>query len=261
MVCIDFILPCEDRTFLDTDVMYTLDTRHARPAFYATFVFLMAATILSGCSQDDSCTTLEDCFKGYVCQNSQCIKADAINASDMMQSDMKTDQPGDVDMAVGPSCRRPQGELCVEDEYEKDASFAYTIKPDGWEYVGCKGFRDDAIVGIDKSFSGRLCRTDNTADSFSLGYNRCNAIDFVIVMELTINTPCDPADYEVKWSAECGGQMVCTDTNPQPNVYQRRFVVPRVSSNIPTNLMSVQLKPVTRGVELDYTLTVKTEQP
>lgn len=243
------------------DVMNTHAARFFYPLLYAAVPLFAAVTVLSGCPQDDSCTALEDCFKGYVCQNNQCVKEGSVfNGTDMTPSDMATDQPGGMDMSVAPRCRRPQGELCREDEYERDSNFAFPIKPDGWEYVGCKGFRDDEIVGIDKSLSGRLCRTDTKSDTFSIGYNRCNTIDFVIVMELTINSPCDPADYEVKWNSECGGQMVCTDTNPRPNVYQRRFVVPRVSSNIPTNLMSVQLKPVTQGVELDYTLTVKTEQ-
>lgn len=256
----DFVFPCEDHTFSVPFVMNTPTVRFSCPVFYTMVPLLMAAIVWSGCLHGDSCTALEDCFQGYVCQDNQCIKRDAINSADMMSTDMTIDQPDDGDMSIAPRCRRPQGELCDEDDYERDSSFAYIIKPDDWQYVGCKGFRDEEIIGIDKTLQGRLCRTDNNADAYSIEYNRCNTVDFVIVMELTVNSPCDRADYEVIWNAECGGQMVCTDTNPRPNVYQRRFVVPRVSSNIPTNLLSVQLKPKTQGVEIDYTLTVKTEQ-
>ena len=234
-------------------------------SLYATLTSLAVLTVACiGCQAETSCAQTRDCFKGQLCLDRVCVdEADAPEpwATDMSASqDMPvvTDATSDQSQAI--SCLNPQGDVCAEDAQEKELKFDYRIKPEAWHYVGCKGVGDMEIISLDTSLDGVLCRGDNAADVYSVEFARCRNVTYDIIMTLTIDSTCEPSNYEVKWTSLCEGEFVCKDERVAPNVYRRTLTIPRVSSAVPTNLMNISLLPKRAGVELEYRLDVQTKK-
>lgn len=156
------------------------------------------------------------------------------------------------------TCREPKG-TCLEDAQEQDD---FRIKPEAWHYVGCKLFSSEKILTVDKAYQGVLCAMDeDREDVYSIEYNHCRRVSYAITITVTVETPCDPADYEIKWQSICEGQNQCEDTNPKPHVYQRTMFVGTSNSPIPTSLFTVRLLPKKPGIDLKYTLEASVIEP